>query len=144
MKCARRWRRLSLRLELMQRTMPDLPDAAKASIGIMRKHVAQESLMVNDLIDASRTLTGQMSIERQPVSLGQVLRDAVSTVEINAHDKHITLQVTPADYGASIVHRRRRPAPAAGGVEPAAQRRQVHAARAGASCSTCGASRAPS
>ncbi len=94
---------LSLRLELMQRTMPDLPEAAKASIGIMRKHVAQESLMVNDLIDASRTLTGQMSIERQPVSLGQVLHDAVSTVEINAHDKQITLQVTPADYAARVL-----------------------------------------
>ena len=94
---------LSLRLELMPRTMPDLPEAAKASIGIMRKHVAQESLMVNDLIDASRTLTGQMSIERQPVSLGQVLHDAVATVEINAHDKHITLQVTPADYAARVV-----------------------------------------
>ena len=94
---------LSLRLELMQRTMPDLPDAAKASIGMMRKHVAQESLMVNDLIDASRTLTGQMSIERQPVSLGQVLHDAVSTVEINAHEKQITLQVTPADYAARVL-----------------------------------------
>lgn len=94
---------LSLRLELMQRTMPELPDAAKASIGIMRKHVAQESLMVNDLIDASRTLTGQMSIERQPVSLAQVLHDAVSTVEINAHDKQVLLQVTPSDYGAHIV-----------------------------------------
>ncbi|MBZ2207220.1 sensor histidine kinase [Massilia soli] len=94
---------LSLRLELMQRTMPDLPEAAKSSIGIMRKHVAQESLMVNDLIDASRTLTGQMSIERQPVSLGQVLHDAVSTVEINAHDKQITLQVTPADYAARVL-----------------------------------------
>jgi signal transduction histidine kinase len=94
---------LSLRLELMQRTMPDLPEAAKASIGIMRKHVAQESLMVNDLIDASRTLTGQMSIERQPVALAHVLQDAVSTVAINAHDKQIMLQVTPSDYGAHIV-----------------------------------------
>jgi len=94
---------LSLRLELMQRTMPDLPEAARTSIGIMRRHVAQESLMVNDLIDASRTLTGQMSIERQPVSLGQVLHDAVSTVEINAHDKQITLQVTPADYAAHVI-----------------------------------------
>ncbi|MGZ8319836.1 MAG: sensor histidine kinase, partial [Telluria sp.] len=61
---------LSLRLELMQRTIPDLPEAVRSGLDLMRKHVAQESLMINDLIDASRTLTGQMSIERVPVSLG--------------------------------------------------------------------------
>jgi K+-sensing histidine kinase KdpD len=47
----------------------------------MRVHVRQEAAMVEDLIDAARTLTGQMSIARTPVVLGQVLRDAISTVE---------------------------------------------------------------
>jgi signal transduction histidine kinase len=58
--------------------------------------------MVEDLIDAARTLTGQMSITRTPVVLGQVLRDAISTVETHANAKQIRLQVTPDDYGDHI------------------------------------------
>jgi signal transduction histidine kinase len=64
--------------------------------------VRQEAGMVDDLIDAARTLTGQMSITRAPVNLGQVLRDAISTVETHAHAKQILMQVTPADYGDHI------------------------------------------
>lgn len=94
---------LSMRLELMQRAVPDLPEAIRTGLVLMSKHVAQEAAMINDLIDASRTLTGQMSIGRAPVSLGRVLRDAVATVEPKAHAKDILLQVTPPDYGERIV-----------------------------------------
>ena len=58
--------------------------------------------MVDDLIDAARTLTGQMSIVRSPVVLGQILSDAISTVETHAHAKHISVQVTPFDHGTQV------------------------------------------
>lgn len=93
---------LSMRIELMLRTIPDLPPAAVSGLEAMRVHVRQEKGMVEDLIDAARTLTGQMSIVRKPVVLGQVLRDAVATVETHAHGKQILIQVTPADYGDDI------------------------------------------
>jgi signal transduction histidine kinase len=93
---------LSMRIELLLRTIPDLPPAAVSGLESMRVHVHQEAGMVEDLIDAARTLTGQMSITRAPVVLGQVLRDAISTVETHAHAKHILMQVTPADYGDHI------------------------------------------
>jgi signal transduction histidine kinase len=93
---------LSMRIELMLRTIPDLPPKAVSGLESMRVHVRQEAAMVEDLIDAARTLTGQMSIARAPVVLGQVLRDAISTVETHAHAKHILMQVTPSDYGDHI------------------------------------------
>jgi signal transduction histidine kinase len=93
---------LSMRIELLLRTVLDLPPAAAAGLEAMRVHVRQEAGMVDDLIDAARTLTGQMSITRAPVNLGQVLRDAISTVETHAHAKQILMQVTPADYGDHI------------------------------------------
>jgi signal transduction histidine kinase len=43
-----------------------------------------------------------MSVARAPVALGQVLREAISTVEPHAHAKQIQIQVTPADYGDQI------------------------------------------
>ncbi|MBB3220617.1 sensor histidine kinase [Pseudoduganella umbonata] len=93
---------LSLRIEMMLRTIPDLPPAVVSGLETMRVHVRQEAGMVDDLIDAARTLTGQMSITRTPVMLGQVLRDAISTVETSAHMKRIVMQVTPADHGDGI------------------------------------------
>jgi signal transduction histidine kinase len=93
---------LSMRIELLLRTIPDLPPKAVSGLEAMRVHVRQEAGMVEDLIDAARTLTGQMSITRTAVVLGQVLRDAISTVEPHAHAKQILLQVTPADYGDPI------------------------------------------
>ncbi len=93
---------LSMRIELMLRTIPDLPPKAVSGLEAMRVHVRQEAGMVDDLIDAARTLTGQMSITRTPVVLGQILRDAISTVETHAHDKQIRMQVTPSDHGDRI------------------------------------------
>jgi signal transduction histidine kinase len=93
---------ISMRIEVLLRTMPDLPPSAVSGLEAMRVHVRQEAGMVEDLIDAARTLTGQMSITRTPVVLGQVLRDAISTVEPHAHAKQILLRVTPADYGDPI------------------------------------------
>ena len=93
---------LAMRIELLLRTVPNLAPEAVAGLEAMRVHVRQEAGMVDDLIDAARTLTGQMSITRVPVILGQVLRDAISTVEIHAHAKQILMQVTPVDYGDHI------------------------------------------
>ncbi|MDQ2822770.1 MAG: HAMP domain-containing histidine kinase [Pseudomonadota bacterium] len=93
---------LSMRIELLLRSVPALAPEVLASLESMRIHVRQEAGMVDDLIDAARTLTGQMSIERAPVLLSQVLHDAISTVETHAHAKHILMQVTPSDYGSQF------------------------------------------
>jgi hypothetical protein len=60
---------LSLRIELLLRTMPDMAPALEKSLMAMRMHVRQEASMIDDLIDAARTLTGTMSIERSQVAL---------------------------------------------------------------------------
>ncbi|MES2757438.1 MAG: HAMP domain-containing sensor histidine kinase [Pseudomonadota bacterium] len=93
---------LSMRVDLMLKTHPDLPPAVASGLNAMRVHVRQEAAMVDDLIDAARTLTGQLSVMRAQVSLGRILRDAVSTIEVNAHEKGIAFSVTPPDYGDRI------------------------------------------
>ena len=93
---------LSMRVDLLLHTLQDMPPALKTALLAMRMHVRQEAAMVEDLIDAARTLTGTMSVERVPVSLGRIVRDAVSTTEVNASEKRITLSVTPFDHGDHI------------------------------------------
>ncbi len=96
---------LSMRLELMLKTVANLPPAVETGLQAMRKHVKQEAQMIDDLIDAARTLTGQMSVVKDDVSVGQILADAISTIEVIAHEKNIRLQVTPADFGACFTIR---------------------------------------
>lgn len=93
---------LSMRIELLLKTVDELPPKVESGLMAMRVHIGQEAAMIDDLIDAARTLTGQMSIARSPLTLGQVLRDALSTVEGSASEKDITLAVTPADYGDRV------------------------------------------
>ncbi len=93
---------LSMRIEVILKTVRELPLEVESGLMAMRLHVRQEADMIDDLIDAARTLTGQMSITRAPVSLGQVMRDAISTVEVNATQKDILIKVTPVDYGDQV------------------------------------------
>jgi signal transduction histidine kinase len=79
-----------------------MPPVLETALKAMQVHVRQEAAMVEDLIDAARTLTGTMSIERRQVGLGRIVRDAVSTIEVNAHEKHIAFTVVPADFGDHI------------------------------------------
>jgi signal transduction histidine kinase len=93
---------LSMRVDLLLKTMQDMPPALETALQAMRVHVRQEAAMVEDLIDAARTLTGTMSIEQVAVPLGRIVRDAVSTIEVNVHDKRIAFSVVPADFGDNI------------------------------------------
>jgi signal transduction histidine kinase len=93
---------LSMRVELLLRTAGELPPAVERGLQAMRVHVRQEAAMIDDLIDAARTLTGQMSIVRAAAPLGRIVRDAISTIEVNAHEKSIALSVAPADFGDGI------------------------------------------
>ena len=93
---------LSMRVDLLLHTLQDMPPVLKTALLAMRVHVRQEAAMVEDLIDAARTLTGTMSVERVPVSLGRIVRDAISTTEVNASEKRIALSVMPFDFGDQI------------------------------------------
>jgi len=93
---------LSMRVDLLLHTMRDMPPALQASLLAMRVHVRQEAAMVEDLIDAARTLTGTMSVNRVTVPLGRIVRDAVSTVEASANEKRIVFSVTPDNHGDHI------------------------------------------
>ncbi|MES2899771.1 MAG: HAMP domain-containing sensor histidine kinase [Pseudomonadota bacterium] len=94
---------LSMRLELMLRSVPDLPPAVTLGLTAMRKHVQQEAVMIDDLIDAARTLTGQMSVIRTRVDLAQILQDAIMTIEVNAAEKAIAVHVAPLEGGATVM-----------------------------------------
>jgi signal transduction histidine kinase len=53
----------------------------KPSLDIMQRQIAQLTRMVNDLLDVSRMTLGKMTLQLTPVELGEVLVQAIETVQ---------------------------------------------------------------
>lgn len=88
---------LSMRIELLQRSRLDDPEAIRASLAHMKRHVTEEARLVEDLIDAASTRTGQLTIERHPVALQEVVDAAISAVRPGAQDKNLTFVMPHGD-----------------------------------------------
>lgn len=91
---------IAMRVEFMARSEKALSESAARGLDSIRKHVAQESRMVEDLVDAGRTLTGQMTIDRSTVSIVKVIADALLTVELSAMEKGIAIELIKDDEGS--------------------------------------------
>jgi hypothetical protein len=57
-----------------------LPESLAAAVERIRRNVAAEARLINDLLDASRLRHGKLRIERRPVDLHVVLEDAVEAL----------------------------------------------------------------
>jgi signal transduction histidine kinase len=90
---------ISLRLDVLLLGKLDDPERLRAELTRMKHHVGQETRMVEDLIDAAQTRTGNMTMALADVSLRQVLRDALSTVEPLAASRGIVLALPELDSG---------------------------------------------
>nr|WP_217346096.1 HAMP domain-containing sensor histidine kinase [Noviherbaspirillum sp. L7-7A]MBV0880467.1 HAMP domain-containing histidine kinase [Noviherbaspirillum sp. L7-7A] len=82
---------ISMRLEMLLRSQLNDPERLRRELGAMMRHVAQETRMVEDLIDAAQTRNGQLAIRPEHVSLIRIVRDALSTVEPGAQAKQVAL-----------------------------------------------------
>lgn len=93
---------ISMRLELLLRGQFELPEAVRQSLAIMKEQVGLESRLIEDLIDAARTRTGQLTMKPQTISLGRVLQDAIAAVQPQAENKQVFMQVRGLDEGAEL------------------------------------------
>ena len=92
---------LSTRLEVLLRAPPTDAQALRESVLKMQQHVRTEGRLVEDLIEASSTRTGQFPIHKQGVALADILEAAVSAVAPNAESKGVALRVDVAELGTS-------------------------------------------
>ena len=81
---------------------------------------------MEEVLDISRIVRGQLRLDLQVVDVRAVIERALDTARPAASAKGLTLDATPLRRRRD---RRRRRTAAAGRVEPAVERRQVHAAR---------------
>jgi len=94
---------ISLRLDMLLQSKLDDPVRLRRELGTMMRHVRQEARMVEDLIDAAQTRTGQLTIQPEDVSLLRILRDALSTIEPRAEAKGVMLLVSSLEQADVFV-----------------------------------------
>ena len=92
---------LSTRLEVLLRAPPTDPQVLRAAVLKLQQHVRTEGRLVEDLIEASSTRTGQFPIHKQSAALVDILDAAVSAVAPNAESKGVALHVNVAELGTS-------------------------------------------
>jgi signal transduction histidine kinase len=94
---------ISMRLDMLLLSKLDDPVRLRRELDAMMRHVRQEARMVEDLIDAAQTRTGQLAIQMEDVSLLRILRDALSTVEPKAEAKGVALLVSSLEQADVVV-----------------------------------------
>ncbi|MDT5295181.1 MAG: hypothetical protein QOJ76_2061, partial [Acidobacteriota bacterium] len=68
-------------------------DEAARGVRVIEKNSQSLSRLINDLLDMSSILSGKMRIERAPVDLSSVVREAVETVRTQAATHSVALEV---------------------------------------------------
>lgn len=81
-----------------------LPEEVRQDLRMIRRNVAIQSRLVDDLLDLTRLGRGKLELEVQPVELGTLLRETTSIVapEIDARQQRLAVELTAAE--GCIVH----------------------------------------
>ena len=66
--------------EILSRTLPS-QSAGHATVSMLKRQVSQLTRLVDDLLDVSRITQGRVELQRRPIELGNVVTQAIETVE---------------------------------------------------------------
>jgi CheY-like chemotaxis protein len=76
--------------------IPDLPDAARAGVLMIRRNIELEARLIDDLLDLTRVANGKLSLALETVDVHEVI-DAVlelfhSEIQVKQQDVHVDLR----------------------------------------------------
>lgn len=91
---------ISLRIEALLLGRLDDPVHIRQVLEGMQASVSEEARLIEDLIDAARTRTGQLSVKRTQAELVPILRAAVAAIQPQADKKAVRLQTKGLDTPA--------------------------------------------
>jgi PAS domain S-box-containing protein len=70
---------------------PQLPDEVRAQFTTIRHNVELEARLIDDLLDLTRITHGKLSLNKDPVDVHTLLKEAITTVRSELDQKQITL-----------------------------------------------------
>lgn len=72
------------------------PDKLHKGLQVIERNARLQAQLVENLLDTNRILSGALRLAAEPVSLAELMRDAIVTVQSAAAAKEITLSAEPA------------------------------------------------
>ena len=78
---------------LMEMT-PDLPPEMQEYLAMIRRNIALETRLIDDLLDLSRVISGKLRLDRRPAHLNDLVEHVMDIVGGEVHDKGLTLETT--------------------------------------------------
>jgi signal transduction histidine kinase len=91
---------------LLSRDLP--PDKITYAAATIERSMRRQAMLVEDLLDGSRIVTGTLRLERQPVNLAAIVAEAVTAVRTVATAKGIALDIASAPLPGRVVGDRSR------------------------------------
>ncbi len=89
---------LAMGAELMEESMRGaMTPKQRDLLETIHDDIGRLSAIAGNLLDASRTTVARIGVERRPIQLDRVVRDACRPLALQAEEKHIRLEVTAAD-----------------------------------------------
>ena len=79
------------------------PNETAQGVRVIEKNSQSLSRLINDLLDMSSILSGKMRIERAPVELPSVVREAAETVRPQADARSVSVEVQTGPLGPAVV-----------------------------------------
>jgi PAS domain S-box-containing protein len=79
------------------------PNETAQGVRVIEKNSQSLSRLINDLLDMSSILSGKMRIERAPVELGGVVREAAETVRPQADARSVAVEVQTGGIDPAFV-----------------------------------------
>jgi PAS domain S-box-containing protein len=72
---------------------PEFPAPAREAFRSIEKNAMLEARLIDDLLDLTRIEHGKIALEMQPFDAHAALRDALVTIQAEAEEKHLSLEV---------------------------------------------------
>ena len=70
-----------------------LPEPLAETVSMMRRNVALETQLIDDLLDVNRIVSGKLRLQVRPTSVHEVVRHAVETCRSELSDKSLDVQL---------------------------------------------------
>jgi PAS domain S-box-containing protein len=72
----------------------DMPLEAREYLAMIRRNIALETRLIDDLLDLSLVISGKLRLDRRPTSLNDLVEHVMDIVGGEVHDKGLTLEMS--------------------------------------------------
>jgi signal transduction histidine kinase/ActR/RegA family two-component response regulator len=79
------------------------PRHYQTAVAALEQCAAQQTKIIEDLLDISRSLSGKLRLDLKPVDLGHVVRSAVTAIEPEAHERRLQIRVRGAEQPVIVL-----------------------------------------